>query len=111
MTDWAPCCSELTRLRTKQSPFARIIALDWYDGPRAGLLQCGECFREFRFEVLDELIGEEEQDIRVYSLAPLGSGSLTRLSDALAQYESPRSPVWVPRWKFPRRPNNRFRTA
>ena len=101
MSDRAPCCRELTHFRSNKSPFTRIIALDWYDGPRAGLLQCGGCFREFRFEVLDELIDGEEQDVRVFSLAPLASGSLTRFSDALAPYETARYPVWVPRWKFP----------
>jgi hypothetical protein len=76
--------------------------MDWYDGPRAGLAQCGACSDEFRFETLDEVINnEQEQDLRVLSLAPLAPDSITRLSDALAQYQEPRTPVWVPLWKFP----------
>jgi hypothetical protein len=102
MCNEIPCCSELIDQRTLRSPFSRIIALGWYDGPTAGLLQCGACSREYRFELLDELFdGEDEQDLRVYSLAPLVSGSVTRLTDALSRYELPRIPIWVPHWEFP----------
>ena len=102
MSDQAPCCRELTHPRTHKSPFSRIIALDWYDGPRAGFLQCGCCAREFRCELLEELINDEhEQDLRIFSLAPLAPGALTRWSDALSRYETPALPVWVPRWEFP----------
>jgi hypothetical protein len=102
MNNQAPCCRELTYRRTLSSPFSRIIALGWYDGPTAGLLQCGACSREYRFELMDELFdGEDEQDLRVYSLAPLASGSVTRLTDALSRYEPPRTPIWVPHWEFP----------
>jgi hypothetical protein len=102
MSNDVPCCSELIDRRTLRSPFSRIIALGWYDGPTAGLSQCGACSREYRFELMDELLdGENEQDLRVYSLAPLASGSVTRLTDALSRYESPRTPIWVPRWEFP----------
>jgi hypothetical protein len=102
MSNQAPCCHELTHLRSVKSPFTSIIALDWYDGPRAGLLHCGVCSREFRFELLDELVDEKEaQDFRIFSLGSVAKGSIARLSDALSPYETPRSPVWVPHWKFP----------
>jgi hypothetical protein len=102
MSHQAPCCRESTHLRTGKSPFSRVIALDWYDGPRAGLLQCGECGREFRFELLDEVINDDEgQDVRIFSLAPLPTHSMERLSDALSRYQTPVHPVWVPLWQFP----------
>jgi hypothetical protein len=102
MIHHAPCCRELIHLKATRSPFTRIIALDWYDGPRAGLAQCGGCNLEFRFELLDEVINTEEgQDVRILSLAPLPPNSLSRLSDALVRYQAPSSPVWVPLWKFP----------
>src|SRR4051812_25452498 len=102
MNDPAPCCRELTRLRRAKSPFTRIIALDWYDGPRGSLLQCGRCDRESRFERLDESIHDDEgQDVRIFGLAPLPAHSLDRFVEALSRYQSPNQPVWVPLWTFP----------
>ena len=102
MNERASCCRELTQLRTNKSPFSRIVALDWYDGPRAGFLRCGCCAREFRFELPDELINaEQEQDLRIFSLARLAPAALTRFSESLSRYEAPAVPKWDPRWKFP----------
>ena len=89
-----------------QSPFTRIIALDWYDGPRTGFLSCGHCAREYRFEPLDEVYnGPQGRDWRIFSLAPLPDGSMKQLADALSPYETPwgvHPQVWVPLWdKFP----------
>ncbi len=44
---------------------------------------------------------ENEQDVRVFSLAPLAANALVRFSEALSPYETSTAPVWVPRWKFP----------
>ena len=103
MTEPISCCRELARVPGGAgSPFTRIIALDWYDGPRSGLLQCEVCGREFRFELLDERLDEGDgPDLRVYSLAPLPAGSIAKVVAALAGTHPPAWPVWAPIWTFP----------
>jgi hypothetical protein len=106
MEQLAVCCRDLPRRNGVKSPFAKIIALDWYDGPRAGLLSCGQCAREYRFEPLDEVYnGHQGRDWRIFSLAFMPEGSMKRLADAFAPYETPwgiHPQVWVPlRDKFP----------
>ncbi|MEO6810423.1 MAG: hypothetical protein ABI353_15015 [Isosphaeraceae bacterium] len=102
MNDHDLCCRQPAHLRERRSPFHRVIAPGWHDGPTSGLLECGVCERDYRFELFDEVINDpERRDVRTYSLAPLMRGSLDRLVDALALYQSPRQPVWVPLWTFP----------
>jgi hypothetical protein len=97
----AVCSRQLPRWPKAHSPFVQLIVLDWCDGPRAGLLKCGRCGREYRFDLLDEQINDEEgRDVWVLSLAPLAEGSLARLAAALAPYQTPRWPVWVPFWRL-----------
>jgi hypothetical protein len=79
-------------------PFAKVLALGYYDGPTEGLLLCRSGLHGFRFEMLD---ADTAMDVRIFSLAPIDPNAITRLSDALAKYQELRWPVWVPRWKFP----------
>lgn len=83
------------------SPFSRIIALDYHDGPRAGLLECGTCGQAYRFERLDEWINHEDGDLRIFSLAALPPDAFPRLVTILKPYQAPRWPVWAPLWQFP----------
>jgi hypothetical protein len=102
MNDGDRCCQDLTRSPGAPSPFSRVIALDYHDGPRAGLLECGRCGRAYRFELLEEVLDDEDEpDLRVFSLAPLAPGAWDGLVEALAPYQQPRWPVWVPIWEFP----------
>jgi hypothetical protein len=106
MTDENFCCRQPAQLREGRSPFHRVIALGWYDGPISGLLECGVCGRAYRFDLICTTIVKLEgrNDLRIYRLAPLTKGSLDRLEEALAPYQILRhsqQPVWVPLWKFP----------
>jgi hypothetical protein len=92
------CCRGLPGSGRVKSPFARVIALGYYDGPTSGLVQCAECERAYRFDLLG---WDEGQDVRIYGLAPLPATSFDRLVDALSRYQAPGWPVWVPLWQFP----------
>jgi hypothetical protein len=99
--DQGVCCRQLVGLRRVKSPFTRVIAFDYADGPRAGLAQCGHCGRAFRFEPLDELInGPDGRDVRIVSLAPLPATSLDAIVAALSESHEPGWPVWAPIWRF-----------
>ena len=93
------CCRNPATLTTVQSPFSKILALDFYDGPMAGILQCETCHSVYKFDMLD---WDEDHEVRIFRLAALPSESLAQCVAALAQPEPPRWPVWVPsREKLP----------
>jgi hypothetical protein len=93
------CCRDLNRLSKGPSPFDRVIALGWYDGPTEGLVRCGDCARVYRFDLLDSV--DEDRGIRLYSLAPVPADTMDRLVDVLAPFMTPSWPMWAPLWKFP----------
>jgi hypothetical protein len=84
-----------------RSPFTKVLALGYYDGPTNGLLQAGDEGPVYKFDVLDELWNPEDQDLRVFSLAPVPSNSLTELTSLYSQFLVPHWPLWVPLWDFP----------
>jgi hypothetical protein len=73
----------LAHFRSGKSPITQILALGYYDGPTNGLLRCGEDGRVYRFNLLDD---DFEQDIRIFSLAPIDSNAMARLVKALSPY-------------------------
>jgi len=85
-----------------QSLFDRIICLGWYDGPLEGICSSGGA--DFRYDLADDA---DVLRYRVFRLAPLPNGSVSRFMDAmyrfgqLADGEIPPSPMWVPMWQFP----------
>ncbi len=80
--------------------FDRVIALDWYDGPRSGL--ASRSGSEYRFDLLDETTDDPSgRDVRIFSLSPLPPGSIDRFAAAVSRFDEPRLPVWVPSWLFP----------
>ena len=85
------------------SPFSRVVALGYYDGPTNGLLECGAGGQVFKFDLLDEQANPEGLEVRVFGLALLSPSALTQLAQAYARFFTPRWPVWVPVWQFPRR--------
>lgn len=88
-----PCCRDPRSLVDADTPFARIIALDFYDGPTSGILQCRTCGSVYRFDMID---WDEDHQIRVFRLALLPPDALDRCVAALAPYGPPRWPIWVP---------------
>jgi hypothetical protein len=86
------CCRSIVGLvRQVASPFSRLIATGFYDGPTNGLVECSTCKMTYSFERLD---WDDQQDLRVFSLAPACPGGL----DGVAQAEgapTPKWPIWV----------------
>jgi hypothetical protein len=84
------------------SPIARVLILDYYDGPLGGVLRLGGG-AVFRYALLDErqLDTNDSVDIRVYGLYPLAADALDRLTEVLTPHTTPpRWPVWCPHWQF-----------
>jgi hypothetical protein len=82
--------------RNYPSPFQKVLALGYYDGPTEGLLQCvsGSVYR-FHLLAWDEAT----QDLRVFGLAALPSAAFTQLVALYAPTQPPRWPTWVPSWQ------------
>ena len=99
MSGKSRCCRDLSRPSKGPSPFDRVIALGWYDGPTEGLVRCGACARVYRFDLLDSV--DEDRGIRLYSLAPVPTDTMDRLVDVLSPFMTPSWPMWAPLWKFP----------
>jgi hypothetical protein len=77
------------------SPFTRLVALGYYDGPTQGILECGAAGDTYKFDLIDG------DDLRLYSLAPLPKGSFDEVVRLLTPYQQPRWPAWCPLWSFP----------
>ncbi len=102
MNNSRPCCRDLPDSRRSASPFDRIVALGFCDGPTEGFLRCRECPREYVFRYLDvreEASGEGE--LRAFGLSEIPAGSIAEFEAAMSPFDSPRSPYWVPRWSLP----------
>jgi hypothetical protein len=88
----ATCCRFIIgQVRNISSPFARLLATDYYDGPTAGLVQCGTCRTSYAFAKLD---WDDQQDMRVFSLSPIRDLNLELIATPF-QDVSPRWPQWV----------------
>lgn len=98
MSEPTICCQKLVGAQNALSPFQKVIALDYHDGPTAGLLQCKECSRAYRFNMVS---WDDGQNVRIFTLALLPEGSFAQLESAYAQHQAPIWPLWVPRWEFP----------
>lgn len=75
-----------------------MVALDFYDGPTSGVMQCQVCFAEYRFTMLD---WDEHQSDRVFSLEPLPVQSFNQIVEVLFNYEPPKLPLWFPLRPYP----------
>jgi len=91
------CCQELPDWRNQRSPFQRILSFGYYDGTTAGVAQCVGCSVAYKYDLL---AWDEDQDMRIFGLAPLPSGSFSELLAASAVLGEPRWPTWVPVWQF-----------
>lgn len=91
------------------TPFSRMIVLDWLDGPVSGLAQSADGVA-CRFELVD-LDETDESEVRVFSLAALPEAAFERAVAACSTAEAPHWPVWVPRWQFASPPAERAADA
>jgi hypothetical protein len=87
-----PCCRRPATLTNARSPFSKVLALGFYDGPTSGLLQCETCSAVYYFDMLD---WDDDHEVRVFRLAPLPPNSLEECAAAFARTEAPQWPVWV----------------
>jgi len=88
------CCGASAALVGKGSPFAEIIAVEFYDGPVSGVVRCSNCSSVFQYKLL---AWDERQEKRVFALAKMPSSAWDQII-ALYSYDQPRFPVWVPKW-------------
>lgn len=98
MSQFRPCCQELEAFSNIKSPFSKIIALGFYDGPTSGIAQCEICSTPYKFVMLD---WDDNQEVRIFSLAPITLPAWNQMVNLLSKHESPKWPVWFPRWEFP----------
>ena len=79
-----------------RSPFARLIALDFWDGPKSGVLWSDACSASIRFDFLE---GDLLQDVRIYSLAALPPDAFSRLTEICsASIVAPPRQSWTEWW-------------
>lgn len=88
-----PCCRDPGTLTAVKSPFTKILALDFYDGPTGGLLQCETCGAVYRFDMLD---WDDNHEIRIFRLASLPADSMEKCVRMIAGTETPHWPLWAP---------------
>jgi hypothetical protein len=88
------CCGAATALVGRSSPFAEIIAVEFYDGPVSGVVRCSNCSSVLQYKLL---AWDERQEKRVFALARMPSRAWDQII-ALYSYDQPRFPVWVPKW-------------
>lgn len=104
MSDATICCRQLPSYRDIRTPFHRIIGFGLYDGLTSGVAECQTCRTTYRFDMVDVTTDSGEwQDVRVFALAPLPSGSFDLLVAACPQPPGPdwsQNNVWVPKWSF-----------
>lgn len=84
------CCRHIIgEVRDIPSPFDRLVATGYYDGPTDGLVECGTCGRLYAFEKID---WDDGQNLRIFSLAPVG-GSFADIEDHASV--KPGWPTWI----------------
>ena len=99
MDERSKCWEDENHPRPEPSPFDQVLILGWYDGPEEGLVRCARCSRVYHFKYLDSV--DEDEGIRLFSLAPLPADSIERVTKALSPYMKPGWPMWMPIWSFP----------
>lgn len=77
----------------------QVIALDWYDGARAGLCRLRVPKAEFQFELLAERPTEDGLDDRLFAVSTIPAGTLEAVLSSLSFAGPPATPVWAPRWE------------
>jgi hypothetical protein len=88
------CCPRAATLVGKGSPFGKIIAMEFYDGPVSGVVRCTSCGSVLQFKWL---AWDERQEKRVFALARMPGEAWDEII-ALYAHDQPRFPVWVPKW-------------
>lgn len=61
-------CEHVRGTHPSASPFFRLLATGYYDGPTDGFVECNVCRQAYAFHMLD---WDDEQDVRIFGLAPV----------------------------------------
>lgn len=78
---------------------ARIVSLDWYDGPREGFVWLSEPRSAWYFTLWAEAPSSEDVDDRLYALARLPDDGERIIETLLAPLDLPSDRLhWVPHW-------------
>jgi hypothetical protein len=82
----------LPSVRHLKSPFTKVIATRYYDGPMEGFL----CHNDWPHACLFQLVDwDRETDIRVYEVSRIEDLSFDDVVEALFRERRPTWPVWV----------------
>jgi hypothetical protein len=79
-------------LRHLKSPFSKVIATRYYDGPMEGFLGHTEWLQACVFQLLD---WDRETDLRVYEIARVEDLAFEEVVAILFRDRMPTWPVWV----------------
>src|SRR3954470_20513449 len=88
----SPKPEDPTSLRHLKSPFTKVIATHYYDGPMEGFLGHSEWPQACVFRLLD---WDRETDLRVYEIARVEDLGFEEVVALLFQERLPTWPVWV----------------
>ena len=87
------CCRMIVgRMREIPSPFLRLIATGYYDGPTDGFVECSICSAVYAFHKLD---WDENQNLRVFSMSPVRGRSFVELEAYTDPIQQLQWPTWV----------------
>jgi hypothetical protein len=78
----------------------RVIVLDWYDGPRAGVCALAHPQCELVFHAFAEPPRSDVLAVLLFAVSELPSGSVAQVESLLTELGRPSGPLWVPVWNF-----------
>jgi hypothetical protein len=90
-TDERSCLDAAGRSHSLKSPFDRLLAVEVYDGPTAGIVFCRDGKGALVFRLL---AWDERQDLRAFALAPLAMSVAVELIALVSRLEPERWPEW-----------------
>ncbi|RYZ07240.1 MAG: hypothetical protein EOO73_12800 [Myxococcales bacterium] len=79
-------------LRHLKSPFSKVIATRYYDGPMEGFVAHADWPHACLFQLID---WDRETDIRTYEVSRVEALSFDEVVEALFRQRRPTWPVWV----------------
>ncbi|MCU1285621.1 MAG: hypothetical protein JWO13_1971 [Acidobacteriales bacterium] len=77
-----------------EHPFLKLLSLGYYDGTTKGIVQSGERF--FLYEVVAWNGDVEDDDIRIFLVAETDRLTFDSITEAFAQFGTPKWPQWQP---------------
>src|ERR1017187_10156166 len=90
----------LLRLPPREWAPRQAVIFDWYDGPREGVIRLDSPDCEFSFELLSEQPTADDLDDRLFRVAELPRGTVSKVLSAIRVLGEPAGSVWIPIWKF-----------